>query len=108
MSYLAKFTFLLFGVTTYSMTELLALVLLLSVGGAVLGYITDAIMGEHGFGPAGNGFLAVFGAVIGIHYRNLVLGPVASEEAVLIAVSAAASATAALLIVGIVKRRLVA
>ena len=107
MSYLTHFIHYLFGIATYSASELVALCMVLGIGGAVLGYITDAVMGDRGFGPTGNGCLAIVGGVVGIHYRNFILGPVASQEAILIAVTAGASATAALLILGLVKQRLV-
>ena len=92
------------GLGYYSSTELMAMLLIFGIGSAVLGFITDAVMGERGFGPFGNGFLTVLGASIGIHYRLALLGPVGSRDIILVGISAAASATVMLLILGVVKR----
>ena len=92
------------GLQYYSATELIAFLLIFGIGGAVVGFITDIVMGDRGFGPFGNGMLAMFGAFVGVHYRLALLGPIASREVVLVGISAAASATAILLMLGIVKR----
>ena len=92
------------GLSHYPTSDLIIMGIIFSISAAVIGYITDVVMGDSGFGPFGNGFLSVLGAVVAIHYRNFMLGPIASQETMMVGMSAAACATAMLLLLGGVKR----
>ena len=72
-------------------------------GGAVVGYITDSVMGERGFGPIGNGLLIIMGAFVGIYIRNAYFGLTSPGDMAITAIFAAASATLLLMLLGVAK-----
>jgi uncharacterized membrane protein YeaQ/YmgE (transglycosylase-associated protein family) len=80
---------------------LLMFVILLS--GMMMGWLTDAIMGDRGFGPFGNGFLIILGCFVGIYVRNAYFGNIQHDQITLTGIFAASSATLLLLILGVVK-----
>jgi hypothetical protein len=73
------------------------------IGGAAIGYITDIVMGDRGFGPFGNGVLAVLGAGLGVYAQVLYSGELTAGGLMITASAAAAAATAILLILGVIK-----
>lgn len=87
-----------------SQADLLILLLFVAIAGVVMGFLTDALMRQQGFGPLGNGLIVTLGGVIGVYYRGLVFGPAAAQHSYAIAFSAVGAATLILLTVGIAKR----
>ena len=72
-------------------------------GGAVVGYITDAVMADRGFGPVGNALLIILGCLLGIYVRNAHFGLMKPGDIITTAIFAAASATLLLMLLGIAK-----
>ena len=93
----------LFAFGQYSSEMLLFMFLGVLIGGFVIGFVTDAVMGERGFGPIGNGMLAVMGAIVGIHIRNTFFGRMDPGDVLITGVFAAATATLLLLLLGVAK-----
>ncbi len=89
----------------YSSEMLLLLLLSVSIGGFVVGYITDAVMGGLGFGPFGNGLLAVLGAMIGVYVRNHFFARMEVGDVFITALFAAMTATLLLLLLGFIKNK---
>ena len=75
----------------------------LIVGGAIVGHLTDAVMGEHGFGVFGNAVLAILGAFVGIYVRTTFFGRLYGEDLMATGFVAAAAATILLLLLGFAK-----
>ena len=73
------------------------------IAGVVIGYLTDAVMGERGFGPVGNGALAVLGGLVGIFIRNAYFGRMNPGDLWLTSIFAVSAATLLLLLLGVVK-----
>lgn len=95
--------FQILRIDQYSSETLIFIALAILIGGFVIGFITDAVMGERGFGPVGNGMLAMLGAVVGIYIRNTYFGRMDPGDIVVTGVFAAAAATLLLLIFGVAK-----
>lgn len=87
----------------YSDETLMLLLITVVVGGGFIGFITDIVMGRRGFGPVGNGLLAILGCFFGIYARNSYVGHVFGNELAVTGGMAAATATAFLLIFGRMK-----
>ena len=62
--------FALLGLDHLSNDALLVLAIGIAIGGILLGFVADAVMGPRGFGPSGNGILVVLGAVVGVTVRD--------------------------------------
>ncbi|MBV1701195.1 MAG: hypothetical protein KGQ46_05175 [Hyphomicrobiales bacterium] len=92
-----------FSVDYYDNTELLFMLLTFSICGIVFGTVTDAVMQDRGFGAIGNGFLAMFGAFIGVYTREHYFGRMLTGDLMVTIISAASAATAILLILGVIK-----
>lgn len=92
------------GLENFDSVFLMAICIAILVGGAVVGYLTDMIMGERGFGPVGNGSLAILGAFFGIYARNAYFYRLHGDEMLITAVAAEICATALLLSLGFAKR----
>jgi Na+/melibiose symporter-like transporter len=92
------------NLSQYSSETLLFIFLAVGIGGFAVGYVTDVVMGDRGFGPFGNGFLAVFGAIIGIYIRNTFFGKMDPGDLFVTGIFAGAMATLMLLLVGVAKR----
>lgn len=73
------------------------------IGGGLMGQLTDAVMGDRGFGAIGNAILAILGAFIGIYVETLLFGRLYSKDLIGTGIAAAATATAMLLLLGLVK-----
>ena len=85
-------------------TEALALLIFVTaIIGMFIGYITDFVLGNRGFGPGGNAFLAILGCVVGIYTRSTYFGPTSLDETLVTGGLAASSATVMLLMLGIIK-----
>ena len=85
-------------------SEALALLIFVTaIIGMFVGYITDFVLGDRGFGPAGNAFLAVLGCVVGIYGRATYFGPTNLDENLMTGGLAASTATVMLLVLGIIK-----
>lgn len=95
--------FELLGLQEYAGDSIILLLLGVVVIGAAIGYITDIVMGDRGFGPLGNGLLTILGAAVGLYVRHSFFGTMQPGDAALTAVFAAASATLLLLLLGVVK-----
>ena len=87
----------------YSGDTLFMILLLACIGGTVVGYITDSVMGDRGFGPIGNGLLTVLGVVAGIYVRNTFFGRMEPGDLALTGIFAAIAATLLLLCLGVAK-----
>jgi hypothetical protein len=61
-------------------------------------------MGDRGFGPFGNGILAIFGAAMGVYFRHAYFYRLYGDEIVITAVMAEIFATILLLCLSVVKR----
>ena len=86
-----------------STDALILLTLLAIVAGAVIGYLTDVVMKDRGFGPFGNGLLAILGAAVGLHVRLTIFGTLKPGDIALTCIFATATATLMLLIFGVIK-----
>ena len=93
-----------YSVSGLSQADILFLLLFVSIAGVVMGFLTDALMRQQGFGPIGNGLIVTMGGVIGVYYRGLVFGPAASQHSYAIAFSAVGAATLILISFGLAKR----
>jgi len=71
--------------------------------GILAGGVTDAIMGDRGFGMFGNGLLIVMGCLTGLYAERFFFGVVYPRDIVLTGICAACGATAILLIFGVAK-----
>lgn len=87
----------------YSPEVLLLLFFFIGTGTYVVGTVTDMVMRERGYGPVGNGCLAVMGCFFGIYSRNAYFSHAFGNDLVITGVSSAASAIAILLIFGVLK-----
>ncbi len=87
----------------YSSEVLLFILLAVLIGGFVIGFVTDTVMGDRGFGPVGNGMLAMLGAVVGIYIRNTFFGRMDPGDLLVTGIFAAATATLLLLLLGVAK-----
>ena len=87
----------------YSSDVLIMLVTAIIIVGMVVGYVTDIVMGDRGFGPVGNGLLVVLGAFAGIYLRNAYFGLMEPGDMAVTGIFAAASATLLLMLLGIAK-----
>jgi uncharacterized membrane protein YeaQ/YmgE (transglycosylase-associated protein family) len=92
------------GLENFDSVFLLVVAIAALIGGAIIGYVTDMIMGERGFGPFGNAMLAIFGAVLGVYFRHAYFYRLYGDEIVITAVMAEVFATVLLLGLGLVKR----
>ena len=87
----------------YPTEVLLYALLALLIVGFIVGYITDSVMGDSGFGPFGNGTLAIFGAFVGIYIRNNFFGRMDPGDIFVTGFFAAVAATLMLLLLGVAK-----
>jgi hypothetical protein len=87
----------------YPADVLWILTFLIIGGGTVVGYITDAVMGNRGFGPISNGVLVIMGTFIGVHVRNAYFGLTSPGDIAITAIFAAAAATLLLMLLGVAK-----
>ncbi len=87
----------------YPSDVLMMIVFAVLIAGAVVGYVTDVVMGERGFGPFGNGLLVIFGAFVGIYLRNAYFGLMEPGDIAVTGIFAAASATLLLMLLGLAK-----
>lgn len=87
----------------YSTETLLLMALVIAGAGFVVGYITDVVMRDRGFGPVGNGLLAVLGAFTGIFIRNAYFGRMDPGDLFTTGFFAVVAATLLLLILGVAK-----
>ena len=92
------------GLENFDSVFLMAVCIAILVGGAVVGYLTDMIMGERGFGPVGNGALAIMGALLGVYARNTYFYHLRGDEMLITAIAAEVCATVLLLSLGFAKR----
>jgi len=93
----------LFGLDEYSPDMLAVIALAVAIAGFVIGYITDSVMSDRGFGPYGNGFLAILGGFTGIYTRHAFFGWLRGQEVLIIGSFAVATATLMLLLLGVAK-----
>ena len=93
----------LLGLDQYSPDMLAWIALGVAIAGLIVGYITDTVMSDRGFGPFGNGFLVVLGGFTGIYTRYAFFGWLRGQEVVIIGSFAVATATLMLLLLGVAK-----
>jgi len=91
------------GLDQYSPDILAITALGVAIAGLGIGLVTDSVMSDRGFGPYGNGFLAILGAVTGIYTRYSFFGWMRGQEVLIIGSFAAATATLMLLLLGVAK-----
>lgn len=87
----------------YSIDFLALIALGVIIPGLIVGYITDTLMHDLGFGPYGNGFLAILGAGTGIYTRYTFFGWLQGQEILIITIFTTATATFMLLLLGLAK-----
>jgi hypothetical protein len=92
------------GLEDFDSVFLIAIGIAILVGGAVVGYLTDMIMGDRGFGPFGNGGLAIIGGFLGVYARNAYFYRLHGDEMLITAIAAEICATGLLLGFGFAKR----
>ena len=90
----------------YSSEELFSLALMATVGGYAIGIVVDSIMARHGFGPFGNGFLAILGCFVGVFARNEYISHAYGNDLAVTGLMSASCATLMLVLFCMVKRRL--
>lgn len=95
--------FNMLDIAQYSTEALMLAALIFVIAAFLIGYITDAVLGNRGFGPFGNGCLAILGCFVGVYARHTYFGFANGNEMVITGGLAAATATAMLLILGIIK-----
>ena len=88
---------------TYSNDTLTLMMVFVLIGGLAIGFICDRVMGDRGFGPAGNALLVIFGAFVGIYIRNAYFGNMDPGDMAMTGIFAAASATLMLMLLGVAK-----
>lgn len=71
--------------------------------GLLIGAVTDAVMGDRGFGTVGNGLLTITGCIVGVYAEMVFLGPAFLQDALMTAIAAATGAAVILLVFGVVK-----
>ena len=91
----------------YSSEELFGLAVMAGVFGYAIGVVVDSIMARHGFGPFGNGFLAVLGCYVGIFARNAYISHAYGNDLAITGAMSASCATLMLMLFCMAKRRLV-
>lgn len=91
------------GLGDYPLDVIIWIGIAIVIGGGLIGHLTDAVMGDRGFGVAGNAFLAILGALVGIYARTALFGRLYSQDLMITAIVAAATATGMLLLLGIAK-----
>ncbi|MBM3607145.1 MAG: hypothetical protein FJX29_01625 [Alphaproteobacteria bacterium] len=87
----------------YSNDTLLFILFAVVLAGVAIGYMTDIVMKDRGFGAFGNGSLAVLGMGTGIYIRNAFFGAMNPGDLALTGIFAAAMATLLLLVLGVAK-----
>jgi uncharacterized membrane protein YeaQ/YmgE (transglycosylase-associated protein family) len=92
-----------FALDNYSDELLLVMGISVVLGAVVIGFVTDMLMADRGFGAFGNGMLAVVGCFIGLYVQNAYFGHANVNQLLLTGVMAAGTATGLLLTLGIVK-----
>lgn len=75
-------------------------------GSYAVGYVTDVVMGDHGFGPFGNSFLIALGGLTGFYAERQLMRNSHGDELMWATAFAAAGATVMLLTLGVVKHRI--
>jgi hypothetical protein len=91
------------GLDQYSPDILAITALGVAIAGLGIGLVTDSVMSDRGFGPYGNGFLAILGGVTGIYTRHAFFGWLRGQEVLIIGSFAIATATLMLLLLGVAK-----
>ena len=86
-----------------SSAGMLTMALCILIAAAVIGQLTDAVMGDRGFGAIGNGVLMVLGAGVGLFARSAFLGTMARNDATLTLMIAGLSSVMLLLALGVAK-----
>ncbi|MGE3646262.1 MAG: hypothetical protein AB7F96_20645, partial [Beijerinckiaceae bacterium] len=85
----------------YNSDVLLLLLCGIAIAAAVIGFVTDSVMGDRGFGPVGNGLLVLLGAIVGVYVRNAYFGLMQPGDLAITGIFAAASATLLLMLLGL-------
>jgi len=86
-----------------SASSLAFLAAIIGLAGLLIGTVTDAIMGDRGFGVVGNALLTIMGCVIGVYAEFVFLGPAYVQDLLMTALAAATGAAAMLLTFGVIK-----
>lgn len=87
----------------YDSDVLTLLMFFVIIGSAAVGYVTDSVMGDRGFGPLGNASLIILGVFVGVYIRNAFFGLMKPGDIVTTAMFAAATATLLLMLLGVAK-----
>jgi hypothetical protein len=98
------------GLAHSTQSEFLSLMLLLLICSLALGWMTDGVMGELGFGAIGNGFLTLLSGIVGVFAFSWVgaryMGRyLAFNELLIVIVAASIFSVTALLALAVVKKR---
>jgi hypothetical protein len=93
----------LFGLEQYTPDMLALIAVGIAAAGLIIGLLTDAVLSDRGFGPLGNGLLAILGTGTGIYTRHAFFGWLQGQEIIIIGSFAGATATLMLLILGLAK-----
>ena len=87
----------------YSNELLIVMGATIVLGAVVIGFLTDMLLADRGFGAFGNGMLAFIGCCLGIYAHNTYFSHSSIDALLLTGVMAAGTATALLLTLGIIK-----
>ena len=87
----------------YTSDTLMLIILGIVLVGVAIGYVTDFVMKDRGFGAIGNGALVILGIGAGVYIRNVFFGTMSPGDFTLTGIFAAATATLLLLLLGVAK-----
>ncbi|MBV1704831.1 MAG: hypothetical protein KGI57_04115 [Hyphomicrobiales bacterium] len=90
----------------FTESDLILAAVCVVLSGWIMGFVTNAVMGDRGFGVFGNAFLTMLGAFLGLYARLAMFGGGGRTDYIVSGASAASTATVLLLILGALKNRL--
>ena len=87
----------------YSSDYFLLFLFIIILCSVMIGYVTDIVMGDRGFGPLGNGLLITLALIVGSYVRNAFFGTMLPGDFAFTTLFTAATATIILMAFGIFK-----
>lgn len=87
----------------YPTDTLMLIIFGIAIAGIAVGFVTDFVMKDRGFGAIGNGALIILGIGTGVYIRNVFFGAMSPGDFTLTGIFAAATATLLLLLLGVAK-----
>lgn len=92
------------GLSGFNQSDLMVIIAMITLACVVAGWISDAIMGDAGYGVVGNGILTVLGTVTGLAAWQHFVGSVTSATLPYVTTAAGFSVVAFLLLFALFKR----